>query len=75
MTWINLPEPPKGLLSPKEVSRLTSLSRATLDKQIAAGNFPRPVRLIPGGKRIAFREAEVMDWISSRPQARGDGPD
>jgi predicted DNA-binding transcriptional regulator AlpA len=39
--------------------------RAHLYRLIKSGEFPRPVRLSAG--RVAFRQADIRDWIKSRP--------
>lgn len=52
------------LLSPKTVMAKTSLSRATIDRLRAAGDFPQAVRVSPG--RIAFRANEVAAWLEAR---------
>jgi predicted DNA-binding transcriptional regulator AlpA len=55
------------LISFKDVIRLTSLSRSTINTEVRKGTFPVPVRLVPGGKRLAYRESEILEWIASRP--------
>lgn len=56
---------PYRVLSIREVISLTSLSRATLYR-MSGRTFPAPVRLTPTGSRVAWVEAEVRDWLSSR---------
>lgn len=41
--------------------------RAHLYRLIKTGRFPRPVRLSAG--RVAFRQADIRQWIESRPSA------
>jgi prophage regulatory protein len=48
----------------KEVLKLTSLSRAQIDRLENRGEFPRRVRLGPG--RVAWLLQDVLDWISER---------
>lgn len=55
------------LISASEVRRRTSLSRATIWRRVRAGDFPAPVRL--GVSRIAWREADVTNWIETRTSA------
>lgn len=50
-----------------EVARRTGLSRATLYRRIAAGQFPASVSL--GGKSVGWRESELTKWIDERSQA------
>jgi len=47
-----------------EVKARTSLGKSTLYERIAAGTFPRPVKL--GERRVAWLESEVMKWIAER---------
>jgi prophage regulatory protein len=50
----------------REVVALTTYSRASIYRLVAAGRFPRPLKL--GGLKIAFIEDEVLDWLNSRPR-------
>lgn len=52
------------LIPPKEVVRVTGLSRATLGRLTAEGRFPAPIRLTP--RRMAYNSAEVQDWVQAR---------
>ncbi len=45
----------------RDVLRITSLSRATLYRRIAARRFPAPVHL--GGRACGWPTAEIQDWI------------
>jgi prophage regulatory protein len=49
----------------KLVCKMTGLSRSTIYELIAAGNFPRQVRL--GSRSVGWRLAEVEEWIEKRP--------
>ncbi len=51
-----------------EVKRRTGLSRSEIYRRIAAGDFPKPVKL--GERASAWAEHEVSDWIASRIAAR-----
>lgn len=57
-------EASRSLQSYKCVQRRTTLSRSQIDRKVASGEFPRPVRLSSG--RLAFVEGEVDDWIANR---------
>ncbi len=57
------------LISYSIAGEMTSLSRSTLERQIAAGTFPQPVQVTPS--RYAFVRGEVEDWIATRVAARG----
>ncbi len=49
------------------VARLCAVSKATVWRKVAAGQFPRPVKL---SERItAWRMADVNAWLASKAQA------
>jgi prophage regulatory protein len=52
------------LLALRAVTDRTSLSRMSILRAVARGDFPRPLRL--SSQRIAWRESDVADWINSR---------
>ena len=54
-------------LTPKAVCERIALSRATLDRLVAAGNFPTPIRLTE--RRLAFEAAAVEAWMAERMEA------
>lgn len=58
--------PPSGqrFMRRPEVQRLTSLSRSSLYRLIAAGEFPAPIRL--SAVSVAWLATEVSLWISER---------
>jgi prophage regulatory protein len=49
------------LLTLREVCELTKLSRTTVYKFVAAGQFPRHVKV--GGKASRWRASELAEWI------------
>lgn len=51
------------LLQQKDVSQVTSCSRATIYRGVRAGTFPAPVRITE--RRVAWRETDVQAWIQS----------
>lgn len=51
-------------LTPKQVCAKISLSRGTLDRLVAAGIFPKPIRLTE--RRLAFNSAAVEAWMVER---------
>jgi prophage regulatory protein len=53
-----------SLISMAETARRVMFSRVHVYRLIAAGKFPRPVKL--GEARVAFVEAEVDDFIRAR---------
>ena len=54
-------------LTPKAVCEKIALSRATLDRLVAAGKFPSPIRLTE--RRIAFKASAVDEWMLEREAA------
>lgn len=55
---------PLTLLRLPEVIRRTALSRTAIYRAIAAGTFPRPVKLTE--RASAWSAAEVERWIAER---------
>ena len=47
----------------------SGLSRSTVYRQMAEGAFPRPLKV--GVRAVRWREAEIEDWLASRPRAAG----
>ena len=52
------------LLRRSAVEQVTTLSRSTLYRLMARGEFPKPVAISPN--RIAWRVADVHDWLVHR---------
>lgn len=50
---------------PEALAR-TGLSRTRLYEAVAAGTFPRSVKLGPDARAIGFVDSEVDDWIADR---------
>lgn len=48
------------LLSVKSVGDITSLSRATIYRLIAQGNFPKQVTI--STRRVGWREEDIVLW-------------
>lgn len=55
------------LLSPKAVCERTSLSRSTLDRLVAAGLFPKPIRITD--RRLAYDATSVSRWLEEKVAA------
>jgi excisionase family DNA binding protein len=49
--------PPRTLLTPADAARALSVSRSTLDRMVAAGRLPKPVRI--SDRRIGFRVCDI----------------
>lgn len=56
------------LLSKREVRQLVLYSPQHIDRLEAAGEFPVRVKL--GPCRVGWIEAEVLEWLDQRIQAR-----
>lgn len=54
-------------LTPKAVCDKIAVSRATLDRLVAAGKFPSPIRLTE--RRLAYSESTVEEWMAEREAA------
>lgn len=50
-----------------EVQARTGLARSTIYASIAAGNFPRPVKL--GARSVGWLDSEVDQWLAERVAA------
>lgn len=55
---------PIRLIKQPEVTRITTLSRATIYQWMAEKKFPAPLKL--GDRSIAWREQDIVDWVQSR---------
>ena len=62
---------PDRFIRLKEVLGLTGLSRSTVYRKQRAGTFPESVQL--GERVVAWREAEVREWMASRPKSGARG--
>ena len=60
-------------LSSKQVQERTSLSRTTLWRLEKEGLFPSRIQVSP--RRVAWSEAEVIEWLKSRQRVNGEGSD
>lgn len=60
-------QPHEKLIRRPAVLDRTGLASTTLDRLIASGGFPAPVRTSPA--TVAWRESELSKWIKTRPRA------
>ena len=58
------------LLTRKQVSELTGISRAHLYWMMRNADFLEPLRL--SARNVRWLQSEVAEWIESRPRASGD---
>lgn len=56
-----------AILRLPDVERITGLSRSTIYVMMKGGYFPRSLQV--GRRAVGWREAEVQDWLASRPAA------
>lgn len=54
-------------LTPRAVCERVALSRATLDRLVAAEKFPSPIRLTE--RRLAYNAADVEAWMLEKAAA------
>jgi len=54
----------KNFLGLPAICSMTDLSRSTIYRLIADGDFPKPVRISKG--RVAWRERDLTAWLESR---------
>jgi len=59
---------PTTLLGGKDVVRITTLSKSTIETYEKLGRFPKRVVIGPG--RVAWVRAEVLEWIAARVAER-----
>lgn len=53
-----------------EILRVLKVSKTTLYRWCATGNFPRPLQL--SSNIVGWRESEVREWLESRRPAGSD---
>ena len=62
------PEFQERLLRLQQVMDITAISRGSIYKGMKNGTFPRPVKLIPGGAAVAWRESDIRAWVDEREE-------
>ena len=63
----NMHDSKSPFMKAAEVLEILGVAKSTLWRWYNAGNFPRPVRL--GDRAVAWRRADVEEWIANRPAA------
>ena len=58
------------LLTLRDVTTATALSRSAVYALMAESRFPKPIRV--GSRAVRWVEQEVLDFIASRPRAGSD---
>lgn len=59
----------QSILRREDVERATGLPRSSLYAKIAAGEFPKPVKL--GARAVGWLEKDVAAWQKARIDASG----
>jgi prophage regulatory protein len=54
-------------LTATAVADLTTFSRATIERKVAAGQFPTPIYI--SERRKAWKESAVRQWMAEREAA------
>jgi prophage regulatory protein len=63
------------ILRLRDVLKFSGYKRTQLLENVAAGTFPAPIKLSPGGRAVAWLESEVIAWQeASRQQNVPDPP-
>lgn len=57
------------LISRSEVIQRVSLCKASIYKRMKAGQFPRPISI--GGRRVAWLETDIDNWITEQLSQAG----
>jgi prophage regulatory protein len=57
---------PERLLRLPEVSSQVGLSQTEIYRRLNAHDFPVPIKVT--GRRVAWLESEIQEWISKRPR-------
>ena len=66
MATRNVRSSPMHLIRLPDTLAKTGLSRTRLYEAVAAGTFPRPAKLGPNARAVAWSAEEVEDWIAAR---------
>lgn len=56
------------------VLEITGLSRSKLYSLVASGQFPQPIKLVPGpnSRAVAWSSISVAEWVETRLQTGRD---
>ena len=60
------------LLTLRDVTAATALSRSAVYALMAESRFPKPIRV--GARAVRWVEQEVLDFIASRPRGGSERP-
>ena len=60
---------PYSVIKMKELVGVVGLSRSYIYALQARGEFPRPIRLVKGGRAAGYLRSEIDDWLKGRIDA------
>ena len=60
---------PYSVIKMKELVGVVGLSRSYIYASQARGEFPRPIRLVKGGRATGYLRSEIDDWLKGRIDA------
>jgi len=63
---------PLRFLDLVEVEKLTNRNKSTIYAEMAAGTFPKQIKISAGGRRVGWVYAEVMELMHSRVDQRNE---
>ena len=58
-----------SVIKMKELVGVVGLSRSYIYALQAGGEFPRPIRLVKGGRATGYLRSEIDDWLKGRIDA------
>jgi len=58
-----------SVMKMKEMVGIVGLSRSYIYALQARGEFPRPIRLVKGGRATGYLRSEIDDWLKGRIDA------
>ena len=70
------PQSTSRLLRWTDVQPLVGICRSHAHQLAAKGLFPKPIKLVPGGRASAWVESEIRAWVQQRiTEADHNGPE
>tara|TARA_R110000796_G_scaffold19804_1_gene59339 strand:+ start:271 stop:489 length:219 start_codon:yes stop_codon:yes gene_type:complete len=58
-----------SVIKMKELVGVVGISRSYIYALQARGEFPRPIRLVKGGRATGYLRSEIDDWLKGRIDA------
>ncbi len=60
------------LLTRREVEARLSITKTTIYRLMRCGAFPEPIQV--GPRAVRWPQAEIEQWLASRPRSKGEPP-